>query len=714
MLDLSSLNKNQKAAVYTNSQYVLVVAGAGSGKTKVLTSRISYLISECGVFPGNILAITFTNKAANEMKDRIFSDVADQARKVWISTIHSLCVRILREDIGILGWPRNFTVLDGEDQRSLLKQAYNDLGLDKQKYPFGMMLDYIGNNKGADISVEHAYTLAGKLVVEREKAKVYEYYVNKCQNQFYLDFDDLLLMTVKLFKQSAHTKGKWQSRFQYIHVDEFQDVDGVQYQLLLALKGQHNHIYVVGDPDQTIYTWRGADVKHILSFEKDFAPCEIVILNENYRSTPTILDGANSLIKHNKYRVEKDLFSNKEVGSKIKHIICETEDQEMRWITQSIREKHKNGLAYKDQAILYRSNYLSRAMEKSLRDFGIPYIIYGGIRFYDRAEVKDMLSYLRLIAISDDLAFLRAINTPKRGLGEKTIGIIRELADSKGLNLYEASKDQSILSGKARKSMNEFIDLIEQFKEKVFMMPLDKMMEELLLKSGIKSLLQQEKETDRLENIKELMRDATDFIERYPDSDLVEYLQMVSLYGDKAEMLQSDYVQLMTVHAAKGLEFDTVYMISMSEGVFPNERSMAEGKLGLEEERRLAYVAMTRAKHHLILSHSYGYSYVLNKPKTPSRFIQEIDENFIEVIHAVAKSPIMESNSFILDMEQGEPLIKKIDFKKGDVVAHTTFGDGIVIDIDGMIATIAFDYPFGVKNIVATHPSLQKKGRSLS
>ncbi len=711
MQDFEKLNENQKQAVITPSQYVRIIAGAGSGKTKVLTSRIVYLIEEIGIYPGQILAITFTNKAANEMKDRINTQLNDQGSGVFVSTIHSFCVRILREDIGVLGWPRNFTVLDREDQRSLLKQAYKQLNMQAQKYSYASMLDYIANNKAATITIDHAKTLAGNNPNEQIKANVYEYYLNKCDDNFWLDFDDLLLKTVYLLSESSNVRSKWQHRFQYIHVDEFQDVDDVQYKLLKLIKSKTNSIYVVGDPDQTIYTWRGADVNIILNFEKDFSPCETIVLNENYRSTPSILQGANALISNNKYRVKKELYTNVKDVQKIKHVQLENEDAESEWISSKLLELNRNNIAYKHCAILYRSNYLSRSLEKRLRDRGIPYIIYGGIRFYDRMEVKDVLSYLRLITISDDLAFIRVINKPKRGIGEKTLQIIQNTANEFNISLYEAAKKTSQLPASANKKVTEFIELVESFKQDFNNMPLDALINVVLEKTGLKQQFMKDSETDRLENIKELINDAIDFIDRYPDADLIEYLQMVSLYGDKTEVLQSDYVQLMTVHAAKGLEFNVVFMMGLSDGVFPNERSMSEGKLAIEEERRLAYVAMTRAKKQLYITESAGFSFVLGKPKTSSRFIQEIDEDSIEHISQQGNNKRLAQGfkkqfSFDEDVE--------INYKKGELITHSTFGAGVIIDIHGVLLVIAFDFPHGVKSILATHSSVSKKEKHLS
>jgi DNA helicase II / ATP-dependent DNA helicase PcrA len=710
-----NLNPQQSAAVTTTSRYVRIIAGAGSGKTRVLITRIVHLIEELGVPPSSILAITFTNKAANEMKERILRMLGDLGRGAHISTIHSLCVRILREDSMRMKLPRNFTVLDAEDQKSIVKEALKELNIDRQRYSLGHLLDYIGNNKGAEITPDRAVELAGNMFGEKEKARIYKYYVDKCNAQYFLDFDDLLLVTVKMFKMHPDCLSKWQRRFSFIHVDEFQDVDSVQYTLIKQLTGEHNSVYVVGDPDQTIYTWRGADVNIILNFERDFSPCETIVLSENYRSTPAILTGANSLIKNNKYRVDKDLFTNKAPAEVITHVSCPSEDQESAWIAQKVKQLHNEGKSYMDMAILYRSNYISRALEKGLRDFHIPYVIYGGVRFYDRLEVKDTLSYLRMITHNDDLAFLRIINQPRRGIGDKTLEVIRTGARQKDMTMYEFIKMGPLFSGKVQKTIDDFIAMIEKWKSKTEHMTLDKVLEMVLDDSGIRAMLQENNETDRIENLKELINDIMDFIDRYPEADLTEYLQMVSLYGDKAEVLQGEFIQLMTVHAAKGLEFDTVILASMSEGVFPNERSISEGRQGIEEERRLAYVAMTRAKQKLYLTESQGFSYVLSRPKTRSRFIAEIDEKTIEHI-GLSSGEKKERNLSAITILSGDDvrdrLTKKeaIKIKKGDIVVHVAFGEGVVIAIQEDLAEIAFNFPHGIKRIVASHPSLSKKG----
>ena len=709
------LNSQQQAAVHSESRYLRIIAGAGSGKTRVLMARIAHLISELGVHPGSILAITFTNKAANEMKERLQHMLADAASGVHISTIHSLCVMILRYDGPAIDLPRNFTVLDQDDQKAILKEAYKDVGLDKQKYSLNAMLDYIANNKAAGIDVDQALAMAGKSFGEQEKARVYAYYVRRQKELYALDFDDLLLETVSLFKHHPDHLKKWQKRFNFIHVDEFQDIDRIQYQLIKQLAGAENQVYVVGDPDQTIYTWRGADVNIILEFEKDFTPCETIVLSENYRSTQAILEGANALIKHNVYRVDKELFTRKSSDEKITHVSFISEDQEARWIAENILKQQKEGQALRSMAILYRSNYLSRSLEKTFLDHQIPYIIYGGIRFYDRAEIKDMLSYLRLLTQADDLAFLRVINAPKRGIGTKTLDKLRDIAKAKGLSLYETLKTKPDLGPKALEAFTRFLAMIESIKADLGQKPLLEILERVVNDSGLRSLYESNHEVDRLENIKELINDVLSFQNQYPESDLDEYLQMVALYGDRNELKHADTLQLMTIHAAKGLEFETVYVIGLSEGIFPNERAMAEGKRGLEEERRLAYVAFTRAKNKLYLTEVSGYSFVLTKLRVRSRFVDELDAQSLEHLGVqfdydrAQATPIethLKPQQLFADQMEKRPAL---NYKKGELVVHTSFGEGVILAINSGVAEIAFDFPHGIKKIMLGIPALTKK-----
>ena len=715
MIDISVLNEDQKEAVLSDDKYLRIVAGAGSGKTRVLTMRIVHLVEDKAVWPSHILAITFTNKAANEMKDRIRNMMPDATSQAWISTIHSLCVRILREDIMAMGWPRNFTVLDADDQKSILREAYKQLKVDAQTYSYGSLLDYISNNKSADISVERAFILAGSYSGEKIKAQIYEYYVKRQNDLYALDFDDLILWTVRMFRKFPEILAKWQKRFSYIHVDEFQDIDNVQYELIRQLTGMENSLYVVGDPDQTIYTWRGADVNIILNFVKDYPTAKTIMLNQNYRSTAAILNGANSVIKNNKHRLEKDLFSNRESEEKITHYASAGDEYEAQWIAQEVKDLHKKGKEYHDMAILYRSNYLSRSIEKAMLDQRIPYVIYGGVRFYERQEIKDALCYLRMVTSADDLAFRRVINQPKRGIGNKTMDAIESRAREKQCSMYEVIKSEKLFTGKAQNTLEAFVKMVESWRTEAASenVKIFKLFEIILDESGLKHHYEENQEMDRVENLKELIDDVKEFSEDYPESTLDEYLQLVSLYGDRDETMSSDYIQLMTVHAAKGLEFDTVFVTDMNEGIFPNERAMNDGPKGVEEERRLAYVAFTRAKNKLYITEAGGFSYILQKVRTRSRFIDEIDESCIEHQGAVFEERNRPSTGGFLDAQPvGVRYMNNAampQFKKGEEVVHTKFGTGVVLSCSNGFAKIMFAEPFGVKNIAAGHPSLKRK-----
>ena len=736
MVQISDLNANQREAVLDDSKYLRIVAGAGSGKTRVLTMRIVHLIEEENVYPNKILAITFTNKAANEMKERIRQMLQNEVTQPWISTIHSLCVRILREDITCMGWPKNFTVLDADDQKTILKEAYKQLEIDANTYPFGSMLDYISNNKGAEISVDRAFELAGDFSGDKTKAEVYKYYVKRQNDMYALDFDDLILWVVRMFKTYSEVLTKWQNRFFYIHVDEFQDIDKIQYKLIKQLTGPFNHLYVVGDPDQTIYSWRGADVNIIMNFEKDFKGVKTIMLNENYRSTSCILNGANSVIRNNKNRLDKELFTSRTSNEKITHYASASDEYEAAYVANKISELHRNGKAYKDIAVLYRSNYLSRSIEKALLDQRIPYIIYGGLRFYDRQEVKDALCYLRLVVIGDDLALQRVINKPKRGIGNKTMELIADTARNENKTMLEVLETENIFRGKAKVTLNDFINKVNRWKKMAESKKIETfaLFETILDESGYKAMLEEDHETDRLENLKELIDDIKEFTENYPDSSLDEYLQQVSLYGDREETMSGDYIQLMTVHAAKGLEFDTVFVTDMNDGIFPNERAMNEGSRGVEEERRLAYVAFTRAKNKLYLTEAGGFSFILQRARQTSRFIKEIDDEYIEntgvgneehdafrnrqTLYGQRRENTFyereEKRELYSFSEKGEVEsikreVSSSGYKTGDHLTHVKFGEGVVISCKGGIVEIAFPYPYGVKKIAAGHPSLKKK-----
>lgn len=721
---LEGLNPQQKEAVTTCDKHVRIIAGAGSGKTKVITTRIAYLIEEIGILPYRILAITFTNKAAKEMKERVNHLLGDYNQNVNISTIHSFCVRLLREDIHLLDYPNDFVILDSDDQRSILRDLYKKYKVENKTISYAQMLGYISSNKTNLISPEKAKEMAFNDQDEL-KADIYHDYQKHLNEIKALDFDDLLIFAYRILKTSDEVRQKWQSRFDYIHVDEFQDVDELQYNIIKLLTGEHTLLCVVGDPDQTIYTWRGANVSIIMNFDKDFNDVASIYLNQNYRSTKAILAAANNVIKNNKKRLDKELFTENENNELITYYSSNDEKYEATWISEQIRLYHQDGIKYGDIAILYRSNYLSRNLEKSLLDFNIPYRIYGGVKFFERAEIKDALSYLRLLVQNNDsytqLAIKRIINVPKRGIGQKTLDTIANLAQELNVNYYEVLKTQKISGAKVQNSINRFVTLIEESRKRLNdHQPVADILNYMLEASGYYDMLKLAREQERIENIEELLEDIRTYFKNNPDGSLEDYLQSISLYtdSDDSQTNNDDVVQLMSVHSAKGLEFSHVFIYSLCEGIFPNERSVNEGGSdALEEERRLAYVAFTRAKEKLHISSSAGFSYITNSNKLPSRFIEEIgDELLVKEGHAdynndyeaKAKKPI--KSGYLSNINKGSLTTKKkAKYRKGDLVHHQVFGDGVIISVKDDVATIAFDKRYGMRKIGVKHPSLKRK-----
>lgn len=719
MIDTAVLNKNQKDAVLSDDKYLRIIAGAGSGKTRVLTMRIAHLIEDEDVRPYKILAITFTNKAAHEMKDRIEKMLGEQKFNPMVSTIHSLCVRILREDIQHMGYPKNFTIMDADDQKSVVKEACKQLNIDNSNITPSGYIDYISNNKAEEVGLEEAKKMAGQFTEDLDKVKVYAYYLERQKQLSALDFDDLIVWTVQMFKKFPEVMDKWQRRFEYVLVDEFQDIDHMQYTLIKQLAGKDNSIYAVGDPDQTIYTWRGADVNIIMDFHKDFPDAKTIILNENYRSTSAILNTANSVIANNTHRMKKDLHTSRKSDAKVTHYLANNDEYQAAWIAGKIYDLHKNGLAYHDMAILYRSNYLSRTLEKGLIDVRIPYIIYGGIRFYERQEVKDALCYLRMCTTADDLALQRILNRPKRGIGPKTFDLIGDMARQDKKSMYEVLKEDDIFSGKTKVTLHDFVQMTEGWRREADKKNVDlaELLEKILLESGMYHMLEEDKEKgqERKENLRALQQDLANF----EGGSLDEYLQNIALYTDRDDTEENDCLQLMTVHAAKGLEFDTVFVSDLNDGIFPNERAMSEGHRGVEEERRLAYVAFTRAKNKLFLTEAGGFSFILQRPRTTSRFITEIDPQFIEHIGSLRETreergSLHDNENMFAQNEKTMSMMNKgvngkhVSLKKGDQVTHAKFGDGIVIKIKDDVAEIAFAYPFGVKKIGTQYVTVKK------
>ena len=679
-MDLDKLlNKNQKeAAVYLDSN-LRIIAGAGSGKTRVVTYRIAYLIDEIGVAPYKILAITFTNKAANEMKERVANLLGPHSMGTLICTIHSLCVRILRQHINVINYPSNFMIMDEEDQKALLKKIYNKLTIDSKAISLKSMLTTISNYKMANVSPQRALELAGQFEGEIKKAKIYQEYVDYQENHFMLDFDDLLLKTVYIFENYPDVLEKWQRKFQYIHVDEFQDVGNIEYRLV-KLMSKYAITCVVGDPDQTIYSFRGADVNYILDFDKDFKPCKTVILDQNYRSTGNILNVSNNLIRKNQNRLKKDLYTQETGGAEVIHYTGKNEQDEADYICGQIEKiiSEVDGVNYRNFAILYRANYLSRTIEQSLISHGI---------------------------------FERIINVPARGIGKKTLENIQLVALNNQVSLYEALtlfSDQIKLSGKAKKEIVKFVKAIETAKQSK--LPLYQMFENLIEDVGYIDMLKRDLEDNRINNIQELQNSIYTFVNQNPELATIEnYLQEISLYTDNDKLDDGQYVSLMSIHMAKGLEFNYVFVVGLSQDVFPSFRSVSEGgEDGMEEERRLAYVAFTRAKKRLYLTDSQGFNFMTNSPKMASQFIDEIGSDKVEHVGNPSKFKAKEFIKLGPTVQEmiGDNQID--DWKTGDYVEHDVFGKGVVVKVNGNTLDIAFAIPHGIKTLMASHKALHK------
>lgn len=714
---LDTLNINQRKAASTIDTHVRIIAGAGSGKTRVLMARIVYLVKEVGIMPNRILAITFTNKATQEMKERLHAQLKDEASVVRISTIHALCVRILREDADQIGYPRSFTILDSDDQKQILRPIYKKMDIDLKQLSMAKVLGYISGYKSEHIDPDMAIAMA-ETDNSEQIANIYKFYEDARLEMKAMDFDDLLIEAHKLLNHNVDVRTKWQNRLDYIHVDEFQDVDPVQYGIIRLITGKHAFLCVVGDPDQTIYTWRGASVDIILRFNKDFENCETVILDQNYRSTKPILEASNKVISYNQDRIKKYLYTQIPGDDKILLHASSEEGDEPLFVAREISKRHKNGIDYKDIAILYRSNYSSRSFERVFRTVGIPYIIYGGIRFYERQEIKDALAYLKLCTYPDendpeqfslDLAILRVINQPRRGIGQKSIDALREEAAGRHINLFEEMRDPLDISNAIKRKCEGFVSLILDLRSHRKDYSLEDFLDYVLDKTGYLKMLEDENETERIENLKELKSDIAQSLKEDPDMTLETYLQDVSLFTDKTSDSALNSVSLMTVHAAKGLEFDTVFLVNFNDGIFPSARSVQEGgRKSLEEERRLCYVAMTRAKRNLIITWNTGYSYMLDTYKTSSRFLMEIPK---EYTYDDKPKPKVEytSNMMQSSMSPSKQTMKKNQkFRKGDLVDHSVYGQGVVLKIEGNVATVAFSHKFGVKKLNASHPSLKK------
>ena len=696
-MNIDNLNDKQKEAVLYINGPMLVLAGAGSGKTKVLTNRIANLIDN-GISPANILAITFTNKAAKEMKDRVFNLIGNDAYMIQISTFHSLGLKILKENYEKLGYDKNFVVIDSDDALTVIKKIMKDMNLSPQYYNAKNIRNKISSAKNELMDLQSF----ANLEYDKNIVKVYEKYLEKLKLNNSVDFDDLLILPIRLFREYPSVLESYQERYKYILIDEYQDTNECQYIFSKMLAKKYKNIFVVGDNDQAIYAFRGANYKNILNFEKDYPDCKTILLEENYRSTKTILNAANSVIKNNKLRKDKNLWSNNEEGELIKYIRTDGEKEEADYVAKEIKKLISEGVNPVDIAVLYRTNAQSRVMEEACLKNNIPYKIIGSFYFYNRKEIKDLICYLRLINnYKDDVSLLRVINVPKRKIGEKTIDNISNAALEKNSCLFDA-----INSGKEL----EFKNLILDLKEKCENLSLTEMVELVLDKSGMKQELENEKSLDseiRLENLEEFKSITKNYEEEYGVISLDDFLNEISLVSDMSEHQDgNNKVSLMTVHSVKGLEFDDVFVIGMEEGIFPHYNAINEGtNSAIEEERRLCYVAITRAKKKLwLLNAKKRMLFGNTQVNSPSRFMDEIDSKYVDsekrttsLVGSVKR--LVKENMFNND---------DTDFNVGDMIHHTDYGNGIVTAVDKSIITVAFPHPFGIKKLMKKHKSISK------
>lgn len=695
-MNLENLNEQQIEAVKTTEGPLLVLAGAGSGKTRVLTTRVAYLIEEMGIEPSHLLAITFTNKAAKEMKERIVKMLGPVGFQIQISTFHSFGLLIVRENTEALGYAKNFTILDSDDSLTVIKKIMKEMDVDiKQINPRAVRSKISGAKN--ELITPSDYDRIAMTEFEQVVAKVYEKYQLKLQVNNSLDFDDLLILPLELFRKYPEILMQYQERFQYILVDEYQDTNMAQYTLIKMISAKYRNICVVGDNDQSIYSFRGANFRNILNFEKDYKHPKIIMLEENYRSTQTILNAANDVIKNNKERKDKNLWTSNNEGVKLRYFRASDEKDEAFYVKCEIEKLIEEGIQPQDIAILYRTNAQSRNMEEALLQANIPYKVVGSFYFYNRKEIKDLIAYLKLIHNQqDDISLLRAINTPKRGIGNKTIENLSAKASASQTSLFEA-----ITTGKELAFKKIILRLIEE-KDKL---SLTELVDQVLEQSGMRKELESEKtiEADiRLENLEEFKSITKNFEEKNGIISLEEFLMEISLVADIEEHKNNtEVVTLMTIHSAKGLEFDHVFLIGLEEGIFPHNNSFLEAE-GLEEERRLCYVAITRAKKQLWLVNARRRTiYGMDSANPPSRFISEISDHYIEKC-------FQEKNSFQKPVSFESNIDQSATYEVGTHVTHSVFGKGVVVGVEKSILTIAFPHPYGIKQIIKGHKSIRK------
>mgnify|MGYP001060543531 FL=1 len=685
---LHGLNASQLEAVTPTEGFIRVIAGAGSGKTRALARRFAYLVNEIGILPGNILCVTFTNKSANEMRQRIHNLTGDNDTG-YISTFHSFCVSVLQEDSHALQYPKSFLVLDNSDIDSMLKIIYEERGLTLRNMTFSKARDMIEIRKlikepeyYLDMLNMSLDTLRQKYLTATEPSDIifygYLYQEKKC---FGLDYNDLIKFTLYIFEQNEAVKIKWQQRLEYIMIDEFQDIDELQYKLMSVLCGYHKNLFIVGDPDQTIYTWRGANVRYLLDFDKIFPSVKTIMMMQNYRSTPQIVSVVNDLIDKNKFRIKKNLMPTIADGRKVICHHADTSEREAMWIAEQIQALHGEGTSYREITVLYRAHYITRIVEEVFLREKIPYAIYSGVQFFNRMEIKDALAYLRLIAYKDDLAFLRVVNVPKRNLGERRIKFLQEYAVKHQCSLYislETNLDNEIFKGT---KAAQFVALIENFAANYAERQISELLAAILNESGYEKMLRTEGSQERLDNLAELKQSVYEYETSCgEESTLEHYLSHVALFTNNDAADNSDKVKLMTVHSAKGLEFPYVFLCAMNEGVFPSKKTDTIQKM--EEERRLAFVAMTRAQKGLYLSEAEGRNFD-GSPRYPSRFLLDIEPALLDYTQKPQEGLIRETKDYLVINERYlADEENQLSLAVGQRVKHNIFGSGTVVDVD--------------------------------
>ena len=724
---VQNMNENQLKAILKTQGAVMVIAGAGSGKTRVLTNRIAYLIAEKNVLESNILAITFTNKAAKEMKERIYSLVGETSKYIWINTFHSMCVRILRQHIDLLGYNKNFTILDTSEQKTIIKNIVKELNLSEDSYQPNNILKIISNSKNSMISVNEMKAQA-RFGFMKNVAEIYEYYQKYLKKNSVLDFDDLMLKTIVLFEKHPEVLAIYQNKFEYIHVDEYQDTNVIQYKLIKMLSEVHKNICVVGDDDQSIYSWRGACSDNIINFEKDYENVEIIFLDQNYRSNSTILDAANAVIKNNIDRKDKALWSENKGGDKITVYVAANDKDETDDIAKKILDLKTQGIDYKDIAILYRANYLSRSMENSCMAFGIPYKLIGSLKFLQRQEIRDLLAYMNVIVNkNDEFSLRRIINVPKRGIGASSMAKIDNYAEQYGLSLFEALKNIDMIgvSKKIITNIHLLTQLIEKYSQ-TEQYSIEDLIVGIYKDSGYESMLKESADTyaeSRIENISELVSSAKQFSSM--NDNLIDFISEMSLTSDADDENEDDSVVLSTVHAAKGLEYRVVFIMGLEENLFPSIRdaeSSEDERNKMEEERRLAYVAITRAKEKLFMSYAnrrMQFGSIKNNKR--SRFLDEVpnklmhfESGFGATANDSGESQLESVTKFISRLS---PKIKIADKPKtdvrtnyvvGDIVVHKKFGEGKVLSIEKDSVKVDFE-KVGPKILLIEYANLTRK-----